>query len=162
MFGPIKYLLAILTLSCCHREDSAISSQRDEKRLLGAIELTDGKTIHWGEQTLALQKLKTAGIAYNLGEAAVGMADLWCSSADYDKALALLGTLGDSNSSGFYPARDFTGLTKEQIRHRANEMAPPKNQTDAEQTGAGQPATRSESNSDGGDKPQPESEGRSR
>jgi hypothetical protein len=33
---------------------------------------------------------------------------------------------------------------------------------DAEQAGTGQPATRSESESEGGDKPQPESEGRSR
>ena len=33
---------------------------------------------------------------------------------------------------------------------------------EAEQVGAGQPATRSELNSEGGDKPQPESEGRSR
>lgn len=32
----------------------------------------------------------------------------------------------------------------------------------AEQVGAGQPATRSESDSEGGDRPQPESEGRSR
>ena len=32
----------------------------------------------------------------------------------------------------------------------------------AEQAGAGQPATRSESDSEGGDRPQPESEGRSR
>jgi hypothetical protein len=34
--------------------------------------------------------------------------------------------------------------------------------TKAEQVGAGQPATRSESDSEGGDKPQPEAEGRSR
>ena len=33
---------------------------------------------------------------------------------------------------------------------------------EGEQAGAGQPATRSESDSEGGDKPQPESEGRSR
>jgi hypothetical protein len=32
----------------------------------------------------------------------------------------------------------------------------------SEQAGAGQPATRSESGSEGGDKPQPEAEGRSR
>ncbi|MBK1884909.1 hypothetical protein JIN85_21035 [Luteolibacter pohnpeiensis] len=36
------------------------------------------------------------------------------------------------------------------------------NETKAEQGGAGQPATRPESDSEGGDKPQPESEGRSR
>jgi hypothetical protein len=40
---------------------------------------------------------------------------------------------------------------------------PPKNQINpAQQGGAGQPATRPESKSEGGDKPQPESEGRSR
>jgi len=36
------------------------------------------------------------------------------------------------------------------------------NKTKAEQAGTGQPATRAESKSEGGDKPQPESEGRSR
>jgi hypothetical protein len=162
MSCSIKYLLAILTLSCCHREYPAISSRRHEDRFLGAIELADGKTIHWGEQTLAIKKLKTAGVAYSLGDSALGMADLWCSSEDYDKALALLGTLGDSNSSGFHPARDFAGLTKEELRHRASEVTLQKNQTDAEQAGAGQPATRLESKSEDGQKPQTKSEGRSR
>jgi hypothetical protein len=162
MFCSIKYLLAILTLSCCDREDPAISSRRHEDGFLGAIELTDGETIHWGEQTLAIQKLKTAGVAYSLGDSALGMADLWCSSADFDRALALLGTLSDSNSSGFHPARDFAGLTKEELRHRTSEVALQKNQTDAEQACAGQPATRSQSKSEGSDKPQPQAEGRSR
>lgn len=162
MFRSIKYLLAILTLSCCHREDPAISSRGHEDRFLGAIELTDGETIHWGEQTLAIQELKAAGVAYSLGDSALGMADLWCSSADYDRALALLRALSDSNSSGFHPARDFAGLTKEELRHRASEVTLQKNQTDAEQGGAGQPTTRSDSDSEGSDKPQPEVEGRSR
>jgi hypothetical protein len=35
-------------------------------------------------------------------------------------------------------------------------------QVNSEQVGAGQPATRSESDPEGGDKPQPEAEGRSR
>ena len=42
------------------------------------------------------------------------------------------------------------------------DMRAAKELADAEQAGAGQPATRSESKSEGGDKPQPESEGRSR
>ena len=161
MFCSIKYLLAILTLSCCHREDPAISSRRQEDRFLGAIELADGETFHWGEQTLAIQKLKTAGVAYSLGDSALGMGDLWCSSADYDKALALLGTLSDSNSSGFHPARDFAGLTKEELRHRASEVTLQKNQTDAHTSRRWEPATRPESQSEGGQKPQTKSEGRS-
>jgi hypothetical protein len=40
--------------------------------------------------------------------------------------------------------------------------APPLQSEEAEQAGAGQPATRSQSKSEGGDKPQPEAEGRSR
>ena len=43
----------------------------------------------------------------------------------------------------------------------AEDYLEPSNQN-AEQDGAGQPATRSESDSEGGDKPQPEAEGRSR
>ena len=40
--------------------------------------------------------------------------------------------------------------------------APTEMDQEAQQAGAGQPATRPESKSEGGDKPQPESEGRSR
>jgi hypothetical protein len=48
------------------------------------------------------------------------------------------------------------------IVDRPYKVVPAPNIKEAEQGGAGQPATRSESDSEGSDKPQPESEGRSR
>jgi hypothetical protein len=146
MSRSIKYLLAIAICSSCHREDSAINSQQNENRLLGAIEITDGETIHWGEQALALKKLKTAGVSYSLGQSAVGMADLWCSSEDYDRALALIGTLSDSNSSGFHSVGDFAGLTEQEVRDRSNEVAHQRDEpTPPHQDGGGKPVNQSES-----------------
>jgi hypothetical protein len=64
-----------------------------------------------------------------------------------------------SNSS-IWEDKNYEALT-EWISQRMNDV-PTETHQKAEQVGAGQPATRSQSSSEGSDKPQPESEGRSR
>jgi hypothetical protein len=55
-----------------------------------------------------------------------------------------------------------TDVTMFQVRDAISPKEVEKKQKQAEQGGAGQPATRSEPDSEGGDKPQSEPEGRSR
>ncbi len=65
---------------------------------------------------------------------------------------------GDSDSSVMNEAK--RKVLSDWIHERMEQIQ--REESQAEQAGAGQPATRPESNSEGSDKPQPESEGRSR
>jgi len=81
---------------------------------------------------------------------------------EHQQALAALDTflkLGKTSEQARRYDRKFRPLILRGLRKAAPGRSHP---TKAEQTGAGQPATRPESNPEGGDKPQPESEGRTR
>ena len=68
-------------------------------------------------------------------------------------------------SAGYLTSKDSKALTAEQrerIYNLVYILSMQRSPIKSEQAGTGQPATRSESKSEGADKPQPESEGRSR
>lgn len=111
-------------------------------------------------QALSTERIKTGGqLLHCSSNGGGGISSISTCLISHEGLKDVMGVVGEWKDPKY--AKLFETVFAEPLKpeYRFVAVRPKSN---AEQAGAGQPATRSESDSEGGDKPQPESDGRSR